>query len=175
MNSIASRLRAIIVTALFFAASALALLAAIRGLYALPFTLPGFGGLEDYDPGTTLAAVTNPSIFVALSAAYLVSGALVTLIDTQYCDRMLAIFADVLLMAIAAAVGFAVGYWIMLRLLGTGGAFDFVGLRPIGICALIVLLLSLIPPHRLRANLFARLLSVLALLIAGPLLILSLG
>lgn len=175
MNSTANRLRAIIVTAVFFAASAFALLAAIRAIAALPFVLPGFDAIGSYDPRATLAAIANPSIFVALSAAYLVSGALVVLIDTQYCDRMLAIFADVLLMTIAAIVGFAAGYWILLRLLGTGDAFDFAALRPTGICAAIVLLVSLVPPHRLRGNLFARLLSALALLIAGPLLLLNLS
>ncbi|MCD7061042.1 hypothetical protein [Pelagibacterium xiamenense] len=175
MNSTASRLRAIAVTALFFAASAFALLGAVWGLDALPFVLPGFGGLADYAPGATLAGITQAPVFIALSAAYLIAGAIVVLIDTQYCDRMLAIFADVLLMAIAAAVGFAAGYWIMLRLLGTAGGFDFIALRPIGICALIVFILSLIPPDRLRGNLLVRGLTAIVLLLAGPLLILNLG
>ncbi|WP_404403932.1 hypothetical protein [Pelagibacterium halotolerans] len=175
MNSTGSRLRAIAVTALFFAASGLVLLGAIWSLDTLPLTLPGFGALADYAPGATLAGITQAPVFVALSAAYLVAGAIVVAIDTQYCDRMLAIFADVLLMAIAAAVGFAAGYWVMLRLLGSMNAFDFTALRTIGICALVVFVLSLIPPHRLRANIFVRLLSAIVLLLAGPLLLLNLG
>src|SRR5690554_3677811 len=112
MNTLASRLKALAITAGFFALSAMALLGLIWGLNAVPFAFPGQAELGSYRPHDSVAAVSDLRILAALTAAYLMAGALVLVIDSNYCDRMLAIFADVLLMFVAGMVGFVAGYWL---------------------------------------------------------------
>ena len=59
MNPVASRLKAIAVTAAFFALSGLALLGVIWGLSALPFTVPGGLALTAYRPHDTVSILSD--------------------------------------------------------------------------------------------------------------------
>ncbi|HCO55688.1 MAG TPA: hypothetical protein DIT93_11800, partial [Pelagibacterium sp.] len=116
MNPVASRLKAIAVTAAFFALSGLALLGVIWGLSALPFTVPGGLALTAYRPHDTVSILSDLRLPVALTAAFLVATAIVLVFSSAYLDKMIAIFADVLLMVMAALAGFVAGYWVLLRL-----------------------------------------------------------
>ena len=124
MNPVSNRLKAIAVTAAFFALSGLALLGVIWGLSALPFTVPGGLALTAYRPHDTVSILSDLRLPVALTAAFLVATAIVLVFSSAYLDKMIAIFADVLLMLMAALAGFVAGYWVLLRLAGdaTGGA-----------------------------------------------------
>lgn len=174
MNPVASRLKAIAITALFFALSALVLLGVIWGLAALPFPVPGQMALESYRPHDTVALLSDLRLPVALTAAFTVATAIVLAFDSGYLDRMIAIFADVLLMLMAALAGFVAGYWLLLRLAGYDNFIRLDFLQAAVICPVIVFALSLIPPHRVRGSWLARIGLVLALLLAAPALLIVL-
>ncbi|GGA53065.1 hypothetical protein [Pelagibacterium lentulum] len=175
MNSLGSRLRAIGITVGFFAASAFVLLGTIWALAALPFTIPGLAELASYRPHDSIGAVSDFRIIAVLSAAYLAAMALVVLIDMPYCDKMLAIFADVLLMAVAAIWGFIFGYWLLLRLAGYENFLDLNYILASLIAPFVVFVASLVPLPRLRHPFILRLLVALVLLAGAPFLLLHLG
>ncbi|WP_127143528.1 hypothetical protein [Pelagibacterium montanilacus] len=172
MNATGNRIKAIAVTLLFFAISAFVLLGIVWGIDALPFTVPGLAAIGSYSPHDSIAAVSDLRASFVLTAAYLVATALVVLINTQYCDRMLAILADVLLMMFAAMAGFVIGYWVLLRLAGYQNFLTVeYGLSYL-ICPAVIFLLSTIPMERLRWPLPLRILTVLALVFAAPIVLL---
>lgn len=175
MNSLGSRLRALGITTGFFAVSAFVLLGTIWALSALPFSLPGLTELAGYRPHDSIGAVSDFRMIVVLSAGYLAAMALVVLIDMPYCDKMLAIFADVLLMAVAAIWGFILGYWVLLRLAGYENFLSLDYALASLIAPLVVFGASLIPLPRLRHPFVLRLLAALLLLIGAPFLLLRLG
>lgn len=168
MNPIGSRLKAIAITALFFALSAFALLGLIWGLDALPFALPGHEALRAYRPHDTVAAVSDLRITVVLTAAFLVATAIVLTLDSDYCDRMLAIFADVLLMMMAAMAGCVAGYWALLRLAGFANFITVDFVQAALVCPAVVFGISILPLGRLRAALPMRIGMALLILLAAP-------
>ena len=174
MNPISSRLKAVAITALFFAVSALCLLAVIWGLAALPFFVPGQTALQAYRPHDTVAMLSDLRLPVALSAAFLMAMAIVLVFSSAYLDRMIAIFADVLLMTMAALAGFVAGYWLLLRLAGFNNfiAWEFVQMAMI--CPVVVFCVSLIAPARVRASVLARVGLIVVLVVAAPALLIAL-
>lgn len=169
MNPVSSRLKAIAITAGFFALSALVLLAVIWGLASAPFPVPFAGGLSGYRPHDTVATLSDLRLPAALTAAFLVAFALVLVVSSAYLDKMIAIFADVLLMLMAALAGFVAGYWLLLRLAGYANFIDLGFLQAAIVCPVIVFVVSLLFPARLRSSLFLRILAILVLLFAAPL------
>lgn len=171
MNSTSSRIKAIAVTALTFAIGAFCLL----GLVWIfgTFAPDAMGGRElgAYSPHASIAALTDLRAISALSATFLVLMGLVLLIDSAYCDRMVSVLADVLLMAMAAIAGFVAGYWVLLRLAGYNNFIDIGFLQAAAICPIVVFIASLLPLARLRAALPMRLAMVLLLLVGGPILL----
>lgn len=174
MNPVASRLKAIAVTAAFFALSGLALLGVIWGLAALPFTVPGGLALTAYRPHDTISVLSDLRLPVALTAAFLVASAIVLGFSSNYLDKMIAIFADVLLMLMAALAGFVAGYWILLRLAGYENFLRLDFLQSALIAPLVVFGVSLLSPTRLRSSWAFRIVAILALLIAAPLMLVHL-
>lgn len=168
MNPVSSRLKAIALTAAFFALSALVLLAVLWGLEALPFSLPFGDALADYRPHDTVATLSDLRLPTALTAAFLVATALVLLASSAYLDKMIAIFADVLLMLMAALAGFVAGYWVLLRLAGYKNFISLGFLQAALICPVIVFGVSLVSPVWLRSSLLLRILAILILLVAAP-------
>lgn len=171
MNPVASRLKAIAVTAAFFALSGLALLGVIWGLAALPFTLPGGQALSAYRPHDTVSVLSDLRLPVALTAGFLVATAIVLVFSSAYLDKMIAIFADVLLMLMAALAGFVAGYWVLLRLAGFDNFLRAEFLQAAIIPPVVVFAVSLVSPTRLRSSWALRIASILALLIATPFLL----
>lgn len=172
MTPIGSRLKALGVTALFFALSSALLLGTIWALNALPLPSAVRNALSGYAPHNSIAAVSDLRGVVALTSAFLAASALVLAFNSDYCDRMLAIFADVLLMMVAAMAGFVGGYWVMLRLAGYDNFLSSPYLLSTLLCPAIIFLVSVINPQRLRASLLLRWTATLALLLAGPALLL---
>lgn len=168
MNPVSSRLKAIAITAAFFALSALVLLAVIWGMDALPFSIPFGGALADYRPHDTVATLSDLRLPAALTAAFLVASGLVLMASSAYLDKMIAIFADVLLMLMAALAGFVAGYWLLLRIAGYENFLRFEFLQSALIYPVVVFAVSLISPARLRSSLILRILAIVALLIAAP-------
>lgn len=168
MNSVSSRLKAIAITAGFFALSGLVLLALMWGLASLPFSLPFTRALSGYRPHDTIGVLSDLRLPVALTSAFLVSAGLVLLFSSAYLDRMIAIFADVLLMLMAALAGFVAGYWLLLRLAGYENFMSMSFIQAALICPAIVFAVSLLSPGWLRSSLLLRVLSVAILLLAGP-------
>lgn len=164
MNSVSSRLKAIAVTFLFFALSAFLLLGVIWGLDRLP--LPGADIVAGYRPGDTVAAVSDLRLPVALTSGFLVASAVVLLFSSAYLDRMIAIFADVLLMLMAAMAGFVGGYWVMLRLAGSDMSFGWDFAQSALVAPVVVFAVSLLAPQRMRSTWLLRIVLVL-LLLAG--------
>src|SRR5690606_18990453 len=109
MNSISSRLKAIAITLAFFALSSFVLLALVWGLVALPFPVPFEGNLARYRPHDTVAVLSDLRLPNTLAAAFLVATGLVLVFSSAYLDKMIAVFADVLLMLMAALAGFVAG------------------------------------------------------------------
>lgn len=169
MNPVSSRLKAIAITAAFFALSALVLLALIWGLVALPFPVPFHGELAGYRPHDTVAVLSDLRLPITLTAAFLVAFGLVLLFSSAYLDKMIAVFADVILMLMAALAGFVAGYWIMLRLAGYDNFIRLEFLQSALVPPVIVFALSLVSPGRLRSSLPLRLIAILVLLVAAPL------
>lgn len=168
MNSLPSRLKAVAVTALAFAVGAFCLLGIVWGLGNL---LPdAFGGrvFSSYGPHSSIAALTDLRAISALTAVFLVLTGLVLLINSAYCDRMIGVLADVLLMAIAAIAGLVGGYWVLMRLAGYANFIELGFLTNAVVCPLIVLLVSLIPLAGTRAVLIMRMIMIVLLLIGGP-------
>lgn len=174
MNPVSSRLKAVGVTAAFFALSALLLLALVWGLNAQPLPFPGKPALGAYRPHDTIAVLSDLRLPVALTAAFLVAFAVVLVFASAYLDRMIAIFADVLLMLMAALAGFVAGYWLLLRLAGFNNflALDF--LQAAIVCPVIVFGVSLLSPAWLRSSLPIRLITIGMLVVAAPLMLLFL-
>lgn len=168
MNPVASRLKAIAVTAAFFALSGLALLGVIWGLAALPFSLPGGQALSAYRPHDTVSILSDLRLPVALTAGFLVATAIVLVFSSGYLDKMIAIFADVLLMLMAALAGFVAGYWVALRLAGYDNFISLGFLQSAAIPPAIVFAVSLLSFGWLRSALYIRILAIVALLIAAP-------
>lgn len=171
MNSTTSRLKAIAVTALAFVIGAFFTLGVMWLIGA--FAPDAIGGREfgAYRPHSSIAALTDLRAISALSATFLVLVGLVLVIDSQYCDRMVSILADVLLMVMAAIAGFVGGYWVLLRLAGYSNFLDtgFLGVAIVSPIA--VFLVSLLPLARMRDSLPLRSATILILLIAGPILL----
>lgn len=174
MNPVASRLKAVAVTALFFALSAMGLLGAIWGLSALPVPFPGRSELAAYGPHATIAVLSDLRLVFVLTAAFLVATAIVLVFESAYLDKMIAVFSDVLLMAMAAMAGIVGGYWTLLRLMGDDAAIRVDPLAA-AICPLVIFIVSLVPPHRARSPLVLRIVSILALVAAAPLLLIVPG
>jgi hypothetical protein len=174
MNPVASRLKAIAVTAAFFALSGLALLGVIWGLAALPFTVPGGPALTAYRPHDTVSVLSDLRLPVALTAAFLVAAAIVLVFSSAYLDKMIAIFADVLLMLMAALAGFVAGYWVLLRLAGYENFLRLDFLQAAVIPPVVVFGVSLLSPSWLRSSWIFRIAAILALLIAAPLMLVHL-
>ncbi|AEQ51460.1 hypothetical protein [Pelagibacterium halotolerans] len=174
MNPVASRLKAIAVTAAFFALSGLALLGVIWGLAALPLTVPGGLALTAYRPHDTVSVLSDLRLPVALTAAFLVATAIVLLFSSAYLDKMIAIFADVLLMLMAALAGFVAGYWVLLRLAGYENFMRLDFLQAALVPPVVVFAVSLLSPSRLRSSWAIRIAAILALLIAAPLMLVNL-
>lgn len=172
MNSISSRLKAIAITAAFFAASAFTLLGVIWTLSALPS--PWQGRLDAYSATETIVALSDLRQVVALSAAFLVANALVVLLGSDYLDKMIAIFADVLLMLVAAVGGFMFGYWVMLRLAGSGITIGWPFIQTALISPVIVFAVSLISPRWARSALALRGLVIIASLAGAAIMLISL-
>lgn len=166
MNSVSSRLKAVAVTALFFALSAFCLLGVVWLGAMLP--IPGQGALAGYRPHDTIALLSDLRLPVALTAAFLVALAIVVLFSSAYLDRMIAIFADVLLMTMAALAGFVGGYWVLLRLAGYANFLDWNFARAAIIPPAIVFALSMLSPAWARASWWRRLLTIIAALAAAP-------
>jgi hypothetical protein len=174
MNPVASRLKAIAVTAAFFALSGLALLGVIWGLAALPFTVPGGLALTAYRPHDTVSILSDLRLPVALTAAFLVASAIVLVFSSAYLDKMIAIFADVLLMLMAALAGFVAGYWVLHRLAGFENFLRPEFLQTALIPPIVVFGVSLLSPARLRSSWLVRIAVILALLVAAPLMLVHL-
>ena len=174
MNPVASRLKAIAVTAAFFALSGLALLGVIWGLSALPFTVPGGLALTAYRPHDTVSILSDLPLPVALTAAFLVATAIVLVFSSAYLDKMIAIFADVLLMVMAALAGFVAGYWVLLRLAGFENFMRLDFLQVALIPPVVVFAVSLLSPTWLRSSWVFRIAAILAFLIAAPLMLVHL-
>lgn len=174
MNPVSSRLKAIAITAAFFALSALVLLAVIWGLSTLPASAPFRGALLDYRPHDTVATLSDLRLPAALTAAFLVAFGLVLIISSAYLDKMIAIFADVLLMLMAALAGFVAGYWTLLRLAGYDNFIRIDFLQAAVICPVVVFAVSLVSPARLRSSLLLRFAAIAALLIAAPVVLITL-
>lgn len=171
MNTIASRLKAIAVTALAFAAGAFAMLGLV---WVLGTYLPGGLGraaLDNYGPHGSIAALTDLRALSALTAAFLVITGLVLVIDSAYCDRMIGVFSDVLLMVMAAIAGFVAGYWLLLRLADYANFIGIGFVRAAIVCPLIVFGVSLLPLGRIRGNWPMRIALILILLASGPVLL----
>lgn len=175
MNSTASRLKAIAVTALAFAIGAFCTLGLVW-LFST-FAPDALGGrrFDAYSPHASIGALTDLRAIAALSASFLVITALVLLIDSAYCDRMAAVLADVLLMLMAAITGFVAGYWVLLRLAGYSNFLDGGFLEAAIVCPLAVFLVSLIPLPKIRAALPLRLAVIVTLLVGGPALLVFMG
>ena len=94
--------------------------------------------------------------------------------SSNYLDKMIAIFADVLLMLMAALAGFVAGYWILLRLAGYENFLRLDFLQSALIAPLVVFGVSLLSPTRLRSSWAFRIVAILALLIAAPLMLVHL-
>lgn len=171
MNSLGQRLKAVGVVALVFMASGFLLLGAIVLLGRLPTALP-FLDVSGYRPHDTVGAVSDLRAVTALTAAFLMAAAGVVALESAYLDRMLEIVADVLLMAIAAMAGLVLGYWALLRLMGFENFLTLEYGRAAVIAPALVLAVSLLPPHRLRASRIGRVLAVVVLALAGPALLL---
>lgn len=174
MNSVSSRLKAIAITVLFFALSGFGLLAAVWALGAVPFSLPGQSMFSSYRPGDTIAVLRDLRLTTALTAAFLVASAIVLALSSQYLDRMIAIFADVLLMLMGAVAGFIGGYWVMLRFWGQGNFIEWGFVQAALIAPAVVFGVSLIPPHWARSSWPLRIVLVLALLVAAPIMLVML-
>lgn len=171
MNSTISRLKAVAVTALAFAIGAFCLLGIVWLLAAIVPDAIGGRRFEAYSPHGSIGALTDLRVITALSASFLVIVALVLLIDSAYCDRMVAVLADVLLMLMAAIAGFVAGYWTLLRLAGYNNFLDIGFLQAALVPPVTVFLVSLIPLPKVRAVFVIRLLTILVLLAAGPVLL----
>lgn len=174
MNTIASRLKAIAVTALAFAAGAFAMLGLVWILGAFVPDAAGGLALNGYSPHGSIAALTDLRAISALTATFVVVTGLVLLIDSTYCDRMIGVLADVLLMVMAAITGFVAGYWLLLRLANYSNFIDAGFVQAAIVCPVAVFLVSLLPLARIRSVLPMRLGVILILLACGPaLLVLS--
>lgn len=174
MNPVASRLKAIAVTAAFFALSGFGLLGVIWGLAALPFTLPGGLALTAYRPHDTISVLSDLRMPVALTSGFLVASAIVLVFSSAYLDKMIAIFADVLLMLMAALAGFVAGYWVLLRLAGYDNFLRLDFLQLAVIPPIVVFLVSVISLPWLRSSWLVRIPAVVALLLAAPLMLVHL-
>ncbi|WP_421950384.1 hypothetical protein [Pelagibacterium sp.] len=174
MNPVSNRLKAIAVTAAFFALSGLALLGVIWGLSALPFTVPGGLALTAYRPHDTVSILSDLRLPVALTAAFLVATAIVLVFSSAYLDKMIAIFADVLLMLMAALAGFVAGYWVLLRLAGYENFLRLDFVQAALIPPVVVFAVSLLSPAWLRSSWVFRIATILVLLIAAPLMLVHL-
>lgn len=175
MNSTASRLKAIAVTALAFAIGAFCMLGLVWLFAAFAPDAVGGRRFDAYSPHASIAALTDLRAIAALSASFLVITALVLLIDSAYCDRMVAVLADVLLMLMAAITGFVAGYWVLLRLAGYSNFLDGGFIQAAIVCPLAVFLVSLLPLAKIRAVLPVRLGIILILLAVGPALLVFMG
>lgn len=173
MNSVSSRLKAIAVTALFFALSGLVLLGIIWGLSRAPFPFPGQMMFEAYRPGTTISVLMGLRLVVVLSAVFLVANGIVLALSSAYLDSMIGIFADVLLMTMAAIAGVLAGFWVWFRFMGQSDFIDMGFIQSALIAPAIVFAVSLIQPHWARSSLILRTAVVLVLLVAGPVLLVS--
>lgn len=175
MNTIASRLKAIAVTALAFAVGAFAMLGLV---WVLGIFVPDAAGglaLERYGPHGSVAALTDLRAISALTAAFVVITGLVLLIDSAYCDRMIGVLADVLLMVMAAITGFVVGYWLLLRLADYSNFIDMGFVQAAIVCPVAVFAVSLLPLARIRTALPLRLGCTIILLLGGPALLVLVG
>ncbi len=173
MNALSSRLKAIAVVALVFAAAGFGLLGVIFGLNALPFSVPFGAEIASYRPLDTVNALRDLRPIVALTAAFLVAAAFVLILNTGYCDRMLEILADVLLMVMAAIAGFLAGYWAFLRFAGYDNFISAPFLQAALICPVIVFVVSLVPPQRLRGSKLLQIAATVVFLLAGPALLIG--
>jgi hypothetical protein len=171
MNTVSSRLKAIAVTALAFAIGAFVMLGIVW--LSAAFVPDALGGrdFDAYSPHASIGALTDLRAISALSATFLVLMALVLLIDSAYCDRMMSVLADVLLMAMAAIAGFVAGYWVLLRLSGYNNFLDMGFIQATIICPIVVFVASLLPISRIRASMPLRMVLTVALLAGGPLLL----
>lgn len=174
MNPVSSRLKAVAVTALFFALAAFALLGVLWGLVGLPLGFPGQSALAAYRPHDTVATLSDLRLPVALTAAFVMAFAIVLVFDSAYLDRMIAIFSDVLLMLMGALAGFVAGYWTMLRLAGFENFIRADFLQAAAIPPLVVFAVSLIAPHRVRAILPLRILLVAVFALTAPAILVAL-
>lgn len=172
MNSVSSRLKAVAITALFFALSGFVLLGCIWALAALP--VPGLAALDAYRPHDTIAVLSDLRLAVALSAAFLTANGIVIALASEYLDRMIAIFADVLLMLMAAAAGFVAGYWVLLRLAGFANFMGWDFARTAIVPPVIVFAVSLISPRWARSSWPLRLAMVTVFLVAAPFVLITL-
>lgn len=175
MNPVSSRLKAIAITAAFFALSALVLLAVVWGLAAAPFPVPFGNALSGYRPHDTVATLSDLRLPATLTAAFLVAFSLVLVVSSAYLDKMIAIFADVLLMLMAALAGFVAGYWVLLRLAGYENFIGLGFLQAAIVSPIIVFAVSLVSPSWLRSSLLLRALAILVLLIAAPIMLTALS
>lgn len=171
MNSISSRLKAIAITLAFFALSSFVLLALVWGLVALPFPAPFEGNLARYRPHDTVAVLSDLRLPNTLAAAFLVATGLVLVFSSAYLDKMIAVFADVLLMLMAALGGFVAGYWLLLRLAGYENFLQLGFLQAALISPVVIFAVSLVSPTRLRSSLLLRILAVAVLFVAAPLML----
>ena len=171
MNSVSSRLKAIAITAAFFALSAFVLLAVVWGLASLPLPIPFAGDLASYNPRSSTDILSDLRLPTTLAATFLVALALVLAASSAYLDKMVAIFADVLLMLMAALAGFVAGYWVMLRLAGYDNFLQLSFLQSALVAPVIVFGVSLISPGWVRSSWPMRILVIAALLIAAPLML----
>ena len=169
MNSVSSRLKAIAITLAFFALSAFVLLALVWGLVALPVPVPFGGDLAGYRPHDTIAVLSDLRLPNTLAAAFLVATGLVLVFSNAYLDKMIAIFADVLLMLMAALAGFVAGYWLLLRLAGYENFLQLGFLQSALISPIVVFAVSLASRARLRSSLLLRILAIALLFVAAPL------
>lgn len=173
MNSVSSRLKAIAITTSFFALSALVLLGLVWGIAAAPLPLPFGSALADYRPNDTIAILSDLRLLAALTAAFLVATGLVLIVSSAYLDRMIAIFADVLLMFMAAIAGFLAGYWVLLRLAGYENVLSLGFLQMAIVSPIVVFAVSLVSLGRLRSSLFLRIAAILILFLAAPVLLIG--
>ncbi|WP_196258355.1 hypothetical protein [Pelagibacterium limicola] len=171
MNSTLSRLKAVAVTAMAFAVGAFCTLGIVWLLGAFLPDAVGAREFGAYSPHSSIAALSDLRAIMALSAIFSVLTGLVLIIDSQYCDRMIAVLADVLLMVMAAIAGFVAGYWILLRLAGYSNFLDVGFLRTAIIAPVVVFVVSLLPLAKVRAVIPARIALVSILLLGGPVLL----
>lgn len=168
MNSLSARVRAIAVTLLAFAIAAglagglfwaIAQVDVLAGL--LPAALP--------QPGNWIELSGAMPAIRLLVALVFVIGAVVLVFSSAYLDRMFEIFGDVLLMVMAALAGTATGAWGFVRIMGSDRGFPVSAFIPLLLLFAILFVVLLLVPRRARSGWGGRLLAIIAMLGAAPL------